>query len=51
VIERQADRDWGNLNRKNFGSRQARFDAWTRYENSGAAPVLAEASNTAEEPL
>jgi predicted kinase len=51
VIERQADPDWGSLNRKNFEAVKHGFDTWTRYENSGPAPVLAEASNTAEEPL
>jgi predicted ABC-type ATPase len=49
VIERQADPEWGSVNRKNFEAVKSRFDAWARYENSGAAPVLAEATKTAEE--
>jgi predicted ABC-type ATPase len=49
VIERQADPEWGSVNRKNFEVVKHRFDAWARYENSGAAPVLAEATKTAEE--
>ena len=49
VIERQADPDWGSVNRKNFEAVKQRFDTWARYENSGDAPVLAEANNTAEE--
>jgi hypothetical protein len=49
VIERQADANWGSLNRKNFEAVKHRFDTWARYENSGAAPVLADAGNKAEE--
>ena len=50
VIERQRDPEWGSLNRKNFEAVKHRFDIWTRYENSGATPVLAEASDRAKEP-
>ena len=50
VLERQADPDWGSLNRKNFEAVKHRFDTWARYENSGAAPMLAEADGTTKEP-
>ena len=49
VIERQADPDWGSVNRKNFEAVKHRFDTWARYQNPGAAPLLTEASNRAEE--
>jgi len=49
VIERQVDANWGSLNRKNFEAVKYRFDTWARYENSGAAPVLADSGNKAEE--
>lgn len=47
MIERQADPDWGSANRKNFEAVKHRFDTWARYENSGSAPALVEASKTA----
>ncbi len=50
VLERQADPDWGSLNRKNFEAVKHRFDTWACYENSGAAPMLAEADSTTKEP-
>ena len=45
VVLAQADEGWGSLNRKTFEAVKHRFDTWVRYENSGAAPVLAEATN------
>lgn len=50
VLERQADQECGSLNRKNFEAVKHRFDTWARYENSGAAPMLAEADSTTKEP-
>jgi predicted ABC-type ATPase len=50
VLERQADPDWGSLNRKNFEAVKHRFDTWARYENSGAAPMLAAANSATKEP-
>lgn len=49
VIKAQADSEWGSVNRKTFETVKHRFDAWARYENSGAIPVLADAGPNEEE--
>ena len=48
VVRAQADPDWGSLPRKNFESIKHRFDAWSRYDNSAAAPELADAGHQEE---
>jgi hypothetical protein len=51
VIQGQADPEWGSLNRKTFEAVKHRFDTWARYDNSAAAPVLADAGNTAVDAM
>lgn len=41
VIRAQADDTWGSRNRANFEQVKHRFDAWSIFDNSGPAPVLA----------
>jgi predicted ABC-type ATPase len=48
VIRAQADSAWGSLPRKNFEAVKHRFDTWARYDNSAAAPILADAGHQEE---
>jgi predicted ABC-type ATPase len=43
IILAQVDPEWGSLNRRVFEELSHRFDAWWRYDNSAAAPFLADA--------
>jgi predicted kinase len=49
MIRAQADPQWGSRNRKTFEEVKHQFDTWRRFDNSGSAPVLAEAGHREEE--
>jgi predicted kinase len=49
MIRAQADPEWGSRNRKTFEEVKHQFDAWRRFDNSGPAPVLAEAGQREED--
>ena len=53
VIRRQADSEWGSVNRKTFEAVKNKFDSCSIYDNSvdGGVPVLVEASQREEEAL
>ena len=48
VIRAQVDPEWGSVNRKTFEAVKHQFDSWARYDNSGAAPVLADTGRREE---
>jgi predicted ABC-type ATPase len=45
VIQRQADPEWGSVNRRTFEEVKDKLDGWSLYDNSvdGGAPVLTDA--------
>jgi predicted ABC-type ATPase len=47
LIGKQADAEWGSLNRKNFEMIKGRFDRWSIFDNSvdGRAPELVDSSD------
>jgi predicted kinase len=49
MIRVQADPEWGSRNRKTFEEVKHHFDAWSRFDNSGSAPVLVEAGHREED--
>jgi predicted kinase len=49
AIRAQADPEWGSRNRKTFEEVKHHFDRWYRFDNSGSAPILAEASRRGED--
>jgi predicted ABC-type ATPase len=49
VIRAQVDPEWGSVNRKTFEAVKGRFDSWTRYENSGTAPVIKDTGHRKED--
>ena len=49
MIRAQADPEWGSRNRKTFEEVRHHFDSWCRFDNSGTAPVLAEAGRREED--
>jgi predicted kinase len=49
MIRAQADPECGSRNRKTFEEVKHQFDTWYRFDNSGSAPVLAEAGHRKEE--
>ncbi len=48
TILQYADQEWGSQNRKNFEGLKARFDGWSRYDNSvdGRHPQLVESDSS-----
>ena len=50
IIRRQADPEWGSVNRKTFEAVKPGLDNWSMYDNSadGGIPVLADASQPEE---
>jgi hypothetical protein len=49
MITAQADPEWGSRNRKTFEEVRHHFESWCRFDNSGTAPVLAEAGHREED--
>ena len=49
MIRAQADPEWGSRNRKAFEEVRHHFNSWSRFDNSGAAPVLIEADRREED--
>jgi len=49
MIRAQTDPECGSRNRNTFEEVKHQFDTWYRFDNSGSAPVLAEAGHREEE--